>query len=268
MKKIVAVLTAVLISAAAVRAQEAKSEHGTPPPPAAPAVTEPATKDWKVEVGADYCSEYIFRGVDVSHNNPLAQDHLLVGYKGFTATYYGYYSPVDVPGLGWYTEHDYTLDYTITLKKFTITAGALYYQYPNGRSGVDTWDLYTVAAYDFPLLNPKATLNWDVDEFGTGYGTVGISHVFDLTKTVGLKDPMTLSITPSAALGIDFGYNSKKTQSNIDWNDVLLGVSVNLGITKNVSVHAGVQCSIALNSLSNINQGDEVIGNVGVAVAF
>lgn len=234
-------------------------------PPSSEATT---ASDWKVEAGADYYSKYVFRGVNVSGHDPLAQARFLFEYKHFTATYTGYYSPVDQPGLKWYTEHNYTLDYTATWEKLSLTAGALYYQYPNGRSGVDTWDLYGVLAYDFPLLNPKATLNWDVDEFHTGYGTLGISHEFDLTKVMGLKDPTTITLTPSAALGIDFGYNSRKTRANVNWNDILLGLTANLAITRNVSLHTGLLASFALDSLHEINQGNEIIGNLGVTITF
>ncbi len=225
-------------------------------------------RNWKAEAGADYYSTYLFRGVDISKHHPLAQTRLLLEYKRFTAAYTGYYSPVDQPGLKWYTEHNYTLDYTATWEQFSLTAGAQYYQYPNGRSGVDTWDLYGVLAYDFPLLNPRATLNWDVDEFHTGYATVGLSHEFDLSKPACLPEPGMLTLTPSAALGIDLGYNSRKTQANLNWNDVLLGLTVNLAVTRNISLHTGVLASFALDSLHEINQGNEVIGNFGVVVTF
>jgi len=259
MKKSALVCSVLLFAAGGVRADE----------PKAPVVeTPPAAKEWKIEGGADYFSEYVFRGVEVSDDEALFMPHVLAAWKGFTATFYGYYSDWGLTGSRWYTEHDYTLDYTHKIGKFAITAGALYYQYPNGDSGIDTWDLYTVVTYDFPLLNPKVTLNWDIDEFHTGYGTAGISHAFDLTKTLGLKGPMSLSVTPSGAIGIDFGYNSRASESNIAFNDVLLGLSTTLAVNETISIHAGVQLSIALDALNDRAQGNELIGNVGVAFTF
>jgi hypothetical protein len=268
MKKIVVALLCGLLTETVARAYEAATPASTNA--VTPAVVEQAApkKDWKAEVGLDYFSEYVFRGVDVSRHQPVIVPHALAGWKGLTATFVGYYSDYDAPGNDWYTEHDYSLDYTHTFGKLNLTAGGLYYSYPRGRSGVDTWDLYGVAAYDFPLLNPKMTINWDVDKFHTGYGTASISHPFDLTKTVGLKDPMTLTITPSAALGIDFGYNSQQTKANVNWNDVLLGLSAGWQITKNIQLHTGVQFSIALDSLHEINQHNEVIGNAGITLTF
>lgn len=43
---------------------------------------------------------------------------------------------------------------------------------------------------------------------------------------------MSLAIVPSAQLGIDFGYNSSQTQANINWNDVLFGVTVPFNLTR------------------------------------
>jgi hypothetical protein len=79
---------------------------------------------------------------------------------------------------------------------------------------------------------------------------------------------MTLSIIPSAQLGIDLGYNSKRSQSNVNWNDVLLGVNVPFYITPAFCLHAQAQISIALNSLSDLNQGNERIFNLGASYAF
>lgn len=89
-----------------------------------------------------------------------------------------------------------------------------------------------------------------------------------MTKPLNLPDGMALSIVPSAQLGIDFGYNSRRTGSNVNWNDVLLGVSVPFYITPPFCIHAGFQVSIALNSLNDIGQGNERIANVGVSYTF
>ncbi len=256
MKKLVITLCAVFVTAALVRAEEA-----------APAVQEPApSKEWSINVGATYYTEYVFRGLELSADEPVYVPHLIAAWKGITASYYGYFS--DVPGLDWYTEHNYSLDYTYAFGKLSVTAGALYYHYPKGESGSDTWDLYTVLAYDFPLLNPKVTLNWDIDEFNGGYATFGVSHNFDIGQYLKLEEPMALTVTPSAALGVDFGYNSRASQSNVSWNDILLGVAANFAVNETVSIRAGVQLSVALDSLNDIGQGNELIGNVGVNFAF
>jgi len=229
---------------------------------------EAPSKNWKAEMGGDYFSEYIFRGVEVSNDRALFVPHAMAGWKWFTATYYGYYSHVNVPGNDSYYEQDFTLDGTVTSGKFSLTGGAIYYDYPDAKDGVDTWEMYAIVAYDFPLLSPKLSFYHDLDQFRSSYGTLSISHAFDLTKRVGLKDPMALTLTPSAALSLDFNNWSKAKRSNVDWNDVLLGISANWTITQNLSAHAGVQLSFPLGSLKDTGQGDEWVGNVGVTCAF
>ncbi len=236
--------------------------------PAAPAAA-PA-KSWSVDAGADYFSEYIFRGVDLLHNNPVAEPHVFFKWNNFGVYYTGYYGEINSAGHPTYGEQDFSGDYTLNFCKdqLSLTGGAYGYTYDNNSSGRDTVELYGVLAWNWALLNPKLLINWDVDQIHGGYGQACISHVFDLSKSLGLKDPLALTITPSAALGIDFGYNSKVTQSNVNWNDALFGLTANFQINKYLAAHAGVQFSIALNSLNDIQQHNEAIANVGFNIVF
>lgn len=234
------------------------------------APTPPPTKDWSVTLGGDYYSEYIFRGVDLLKNNPVFVPSVIAKYKSVTAYYYGYYGygKDAVPGNKWYEETDLGADWTQTVLdgKLALTAGGLYYVYFDGISGKDTWELYGKATWS-NYVNPYIGINWDIDEFHGGYGVAGITHTYDISKCLHLKDG-TLSIVPAAQLGVDFGYNSRRTQANANWNDVLLGVSVPYYITPQFCVHAGFQVSIALDSLNDIGQHNERIGNVGVSYSF
>ncbi len=228
--------------------------------PAPTAVPVPA-KSWSVDAGADYFSEYIFRGVDLLHNNPVAEPHVFLKWNGFGIYYTGYYAER-------YEEQDFSGDYTVNFFKdqLSLTGGAYGYTYVDGNDGKNTVELYGVLAWNWALLNPKLCINWDVNAYHAGYGQFCISHAFDLTKPLGLKDPLALTITPSAALGIDFGYND--TTKTAGWDDVLLGLVANLQINKYLAVHTGMQVSLAMNSLHTLNQGNEVIANVGFNVVF
>jgi hypothetical protein len=250
---VVAVVGALLMSGVAVRAEEA-----------APAVvTEPAAKEWSVEAGADYYSQYIWRGFRLSDEATFAP-HAVAKWKWFAATYWGYFADNYSVVSDNYYEHDFLLDGTVTLGKFTLTGGGMYYYYPDEvNDGLSTWEIYGAVSYAFPLLNPKLTLNWDVDEFKTGYATASINHPFDLTKYVKLPEPMTLTVTPSASLGISF-----EKSATPHWNDILLGTSANLVINKYMSVHAGIQYSIALDTVRNAGHGDAFIGNVGITFVY
>ncbi len=239
--------------------------------PAAAAVTAaPPAKNWSVDAGADYFSEYIFRGVDLLNHNPVAEPHVYLKWNGFGVYYTGYYGDSGVAGNHFYEEQDFSGDYTVNFLKdqLSLTGGAYGYTYADSRDGKDTVELYGVLALNWALLNPKLCINWDVDQFHGGYGQACISHVFDLSKSLGVKDPLALTITPSAALGIDFGYNSLATQADVNWNDVLLGLTANLQINKYLAAHAGVQISVALNSLNDIHQHNAAIANVGFNIVF
>lgn len=269
-----------LACAGIARADQAAAATAKPAeaPAAAPAVAaapEP-TKDWSVTVGADYFSEYIFRGVDFLANDPVFVPSVVAKYKGLTAYYYGYYGDSDSKPNKWYEETDLGADWTQTLLdgKLALTAGGLYYVYFDGNSGKDTWELYGKVAWNDGFLNPYIAINWDIDSgaglsgLKGGYGVVGVNHSFDLSKALNLKDGMSLAIVPSAQLGIDFGYNSSQTQANINWNDVLFGVTVPFNLTPAFNIHAGFQWSLALNSLHDIGQHNEAIANVGASFAF
>lgn len=228
-------------------------------------------KDWSVEAGYDFFSLYLFRGVDILKGHPVHVPHVAVGWKGLSAYYWGYYGDGDrsLKKNDTYEEFDYGGEYTHTLieDKLSLTVGGLGYIYHDNLSGQDTFELYGAASYD-TLMQPSATINWDVDELHGGYGTVGISHSFDLTETLGLKEPMTVSIDAGATLGIDFGYNSRVSGSNVDFNDFLMSVYVPWQITDYLSVHGLVQLSIALSALNDIGQGNEWVFGLGANLTF
>jgi hypothetical protein len=235
----------------------------------APAAEPPAEeKEWSASVGFDVWSEYIFRGVDLSGNDVMFNPYASFSWKGFTAYYWGAFNDAD-PGR-WYEETDLGIEYGMDVLdgKLTLAGGALWYLYLDGVSGRDTVELYGKATVNV-LLSPYVSLYYDIDEFHGGYLSFGVSHSFDLTETLGLGEGMALSIDPSAQLSFDLGYNSRNTQSNFDLNDLLLGVKVPFQITEMISVHAGVQLSIALSALSDgYGQGNELIGNAGVTLSF
>ena len=258
----VGIMAATLTRADDVMTKEMSKDTAPTAPAASPA------KSWSVDAGADYFSEYVFRGVDLLHNNPVAEPHVFLKCNGFGVYYTGYYGDSGVVGNHFYEEQDFSGDYTISFLKdqLSLTGGAYGYTYADSKDGKNTAELYGALAWNWALLNPKLLINWDVDAFHAGYGQACISHVFDLSKPLDLKDPLALTITPSAALGIDFGYNDPEKKTN--WNDVLLGLTANLQINKYLSAHTGVQFSVAMNSLNNLQQHNEAIANFGFNIVF
>jgi len=223
-------------------------------------------KDWSVTASADYFSTYLFRGVDITHS-PVAVPSLVGTYKGLTAYYYGYYAEQN-HGSGTYAENDYGADWTQSVfnDKLSLTGGAVGYTYLNGRSGTATWEVYASATWK-DYLNPKLAINWDVDRIRGGYAQASISHQYDLSKLAGLPDGK-LTLTPSAALGYDLGYNDRSTTKNAEFNDVLLGVLVSYNVNDHLSVHGGYQGSIALDAITDNGQSNVSVFNGGVTYLF
>lgn len=246
-----------------VQAGIARADQAAEVPPAAPPVEE---KEWKVTAAFDGYSEYIFRGVDFTGNHPLWCPALAANWKGFTVAYWGGYS--DVKGSGWYEEADFTASYSTTVMddKLTLGGGYIYYLFPDGNSGPDTHELFGSATLNV-LLAPTVALYYDIDEWHGGYLTFGVSHGFDIGKAMGM-DAGKLGLTPSAQLGIDLGYNSRASSSDVQPNDILLGVKMPWQVTDSLEVHAGFQLSIALDSLNDLSQGNERIFNLGASYAF
>jgi uncharacterized protein (TIGR02001 family) len=233
----------------------------------APAAAEPpAEKDWSFTAGFDLWSEYIFRGVDVTGNRPMLNPAATAEWKGFSIGYWGAYS--DVKAAGWYEEADLTAGYSRSFfeDKLTLGAGYIFYWYPDAKSGHDTHEVYGTASLNV-LLTPTVALYYDVDEIHGGYLTFGVSHNFDIGSKLGLGEGK-LGIEPSAQLGIDLGYNSRASRSDVQFNDVLLGIKVPWQITDNFEVHAAFQVSVALEALNDIGQHNERIGNVGFSYSF
>jgi hypothetical protein len=262
---------AALMACLSAHADEAPSaEAGTN----APAATEPTPaeeKDWSVTSSQDYFSMYIFRGVAVLDSDPIWSPSVVATYKNLTAYYYGYFGSGHdtVPGNKWYEEDDFGADLTLTMldDKLSLLGGMVSYIYPDGQSGKDTYEFYGKAAWS-DYLNPYVALNWDVHAFHGGYGVAGVTHTYDLTEMLKLKEGQSLSIIPMAQLGIDFGYNYRGSKDNVTWNDVLLGINMPYNITTALSVHVQYQCSIALNSIHSIGGGNYSIANVGISYSF
>ncbi|HUK83299.1 MAG TPA: hypothetical protein VLZ12_11790 [Verrucomicrobiae bacterium] len=262
----------LILGVAMANADEAPAAAAAEATTNAPAAAAPApTKDWSVTSSQDYFSQYVFRGVTILDHNAIWSPSVIATYKNLTAYYYGYFGSGNdtVPGNRWYEEDDFAADLhqAILNDKLTMTAGMYGYIYPDGVSGKDTYEFYGKAAWA-DYFNPYIGLNWDVHVFHGGYGYAGVTHTYDVTDMLKLKDGHTLSITPSAQLGIDFGYNWRGSKDNVTWNDVLLGLNMSYGITSALSVHAMYQLSVALNSVHALGVGNQSIFNLGATYAF
>lgn len=224
-------------------------------------------KAWSVDVGADYSTHYLFRGIPLLGDNEVLIPNATFTAGGFSAYYFGYYGdiPADFTLSGLeasYGEDDFGADYTFSIgEKFSLTLGGVAYTYSNQAKeeyeAEDTWELYAIASFDV-FLAPTVSYWHDMDVYEGGYMQVGISSSIPLGEKA--------SIDWSAALGVDFGYNDPET--NGDLNDLLLGIDIPIQITDWFAIHGMVQQSIALDVLDDLAVDDETVITGGVIFSF
>ena len=76
---------------------------------------------------------------------------------------------------------------------------------------------------------------------------------------------LPVSLQPYALMGLNFGYNTKDYYG---WNNFQFGVQADWQINRVVSAFAGVNYSVAMTALREIDQGNVVWANVGVRFEY
>ncbi len=228
-------------------------------------------KNWSVEVGADYATRYLFRGVPLLGENEVIVPHAYFTFGNLGIYYDGYIG--EIPDFeSDYREDDFAIDYTFPLgENFGLTIGAVQYMYnkdaENDIGFLDTYELYVVAAWD-STFSPTISYWQDMDVIDGGYLQVGFTYSAPLTTKA--------SLDFSAALGVDFGYNLYDElaadlgveASNGDLNDVLIGVDLPIQFTDYFSIHLMAQQSIALDVLDDLGVEDETVFTGGINFSF
>ncbi len=208
--------------------------------------------EWEVQAGAstDFYSAYVWRG-QVLVDDPVFQPSAYVGIKNFTASIWGNYSFDD----GEWTELDYTLDYTTGLgtlspkmEKVSVSAGYIYYDFPNLPAGDDSQELYAKAALD-AFLSPSLAIYWDFDQGDGTYYEAGLSHSQQFGK-------MALNLCATV------GYNNGQWDFASSFSNALFGASLAIPVGERISIEPGVFYSLALDN----QYEDEFYGGVSVSL--
>lgn len=252
----------VAVLAAPVKAEEpAKAE--------VPAKAEEPAKSWGLEAGVEHSNVYLFRGVDLLDDEQVTVPHLKWTLGGLTASYYGFFGKL--PQHSHYAEADFAADYTVTLGKAALTAGAVTYQY-NGDAQrrlafFDTLEIYAVVKFNV-LLSPTFAYNQDVDKVKGGYGSFSLSQGFPLGSRAALN--------LSGSVGFDFHYNNKNDRQGTV-NDVLLTVQLPVKLNDHLSIYGQVMRSLAQKSLDDLVRanpgqqsiyGDQTVVTGGALLTF
>jgi len=249
-------------------APQAPPEAAPPAPPAegAPAEAPPGEKDWSLDLDLTYASKYVWRGINVTAD-PVLQPSIGFTYKGLTLNVWGNLDTTDVNGYEkQFNEIDYTLDYTLTLGKVSLSAGAVYYQFPQAHSG-STTEAYLGVGLDV-LAQPTLTVYQDVHEHDGTYLALAFGHTFaDVWKPV---EGVSVSVEVSTSFGwatrrhnaFYYGYGGSA------WTDAKVGLALPIAVGDHVTVTPSANCSWILDDRITKSLGDDTVFWAGLSVTF
>ena len=136
-------------------------------------------------------SDYIFRGVSQTNEDPAVQGSINYNYDagdGF-GLYTGIWaSNVDFADAN--TEFDFSAGVTYKLKDWNFDVGSLYYAYPGADSNLnyDYWEAKFGAGYDFKIAAVNGAVYYTPEEFGDN----GNGYYYVLGAAVPLPCDFTL----------------------------------------------------------------------------
>ncbi len=109
-----------------------------------------------------------------------------------------------------------------------------------------------------PYVTPTVNFIWDLNNTPGAFLEFRIDGDIPLYKDI-------LSLQPYALLGLNFGYNTRDYHG---WNNFQFGLQGSWQINRVISAFAGINYSIAMTALRDIDQGNEVWANVGVSFTY
>lgn len=179
----------LLIGITPVQAEEIKSP-AAPSPPAAE--EEKPTADFAISP----LTKYVWRGYEMTRDSIVVQPSLTVAYKGFSANLWGnldtrpYSSEPGKKYPGNFTETDLTFSYTKAFGPVNAGVGYIYYSlnapYAGAADPLDSQEIFVTLGLN-KLLTPTLTVYKEIDHYHQWYILLGVSHAFELSKSVSLK---------------------------------------------------------------------------------
>jgi hypothetical protein len=109
-----------------------------------------------------------------------------------------------------------------------------------------------------PYVVPSANLIWDLNNNPGGFMELRLDGDVPVYEDI-------VSLQPYALLGLNFGYNNSYYSG---WNNFQFGAQATYALNEYFSVFAGVNYSVALEALQQIDQENVVWANVGLSFAY
>jgi hypothetical protein len=109
-----------------------------------------------------------------------------------------------------------------------------------------------------PYVIPSANFIWDLNENPGGFMELRLDGDVPVYEDI-------VSLQPYALLGLNFGYNNADYSG---WNNFQFGAQATVALNDYVAVFAGVNYSVAMEALQQIDQENVVWANVGLSFAY
>ena len=109
-----------------------------------------------------------------------------------------------------------------------------------------------------PYVTPSMLFVWDLNNTPGAYMELRLDGAVRLYRDL-------LKLQPYTLVGLNFGYN---TRAYYGWNNFQFGLKVTWKINRIVSIFGGINYSVALTALREIDQGNEVWASAGVSFAY
>lgn len=241
----------------------------------APAL-ETDTRIWGADLTTGWESRHIHYGVNETGNGGAYTTELGVWIDDFTLSVWNGFGTSNN-----FQEWDFTAGYNFDLGTVFLIPGYNLRYLPEGTSEVDSHEgeaheeeeeghadhahktygnevFVVLGTNKIPYVTPSTAFIWDLNN------TPGAFLEFRLDGEIPVyKDIVTLE--PYALLGVNLGYNIR---TYYGWNSFQFGIEANWQINKIISVFAGINYSVAMTALQDIDQGNEVWANVGLNFTY
>jgi uncharacterized protein (TIGR02001 family) len=221
-------------------------------------------------VYAGVLDKYMWRGINLSSSQPVAQGGVNVSAGGFTLSYWSNVQlsngckdgdcPLQSDEV---TETDITLDYSHDFGPVKLSVGDIYY---NFNVPGNTHELYLGLTGNC-LLSPtvKVYYDWDyandIDADGLYY-SVGVSHSFDL------MDKLSLGLGATANYSDESPYLLSNDDVYTGWHNYELSASATYAITDQISITPSIVYSSPISDDAKEAIDSETAGGVTVTFTF
>jgi uncharacterized protein (TIGR02001 family) len=212
-------------------------------------------QEHQVSFDVDAVSRYIWRGFDLSDNNPALQPSLTYthGESGIWVNAWLSMQLKDREKVATPNEFDITIGWDKSLNDLVgITLGYIQYTFPDAVSGVDTHseEIFAGLVTDNLGINPYGTLFVD---FGALEG---------LYFNAGVAIPIGRELAVPLTLDVSMGMQNYDAVDKGGMSDLNIGITTSLG-TEQISFHPGIYWTIT--GMDEVNEDDEIWVKLGVS---